>query len=142
MSELRKTTMYELPTLNDSNVLAIIGNHPEEFFKAMKEFEPYILIRAAATGLEIKPRNSYVDLEKLGATFEHLKRLGYHPEAHNSTYTMPNGRRMIDLDSITIDWKKECDKSEKVSASKRIDHISHLLKKVIGKLRRSRNGWN
>lgn len=97
--------MYELPTLNDSHVLAIICTHPEEFFETMKEFEPYILIRASATQLEIKLKNIYVDLEKLRATFEHLNRLGYHPEAHNSTYTTPSGERVINLDSITIDWK-------------------------------------
>ena len=98
--------MYELPTLNDSHILALIGTHPEGFFEAMKEFEPYILIRASSTLLEIKLKNSYVDLEKLRATFERLDSLGYHPEAHNVTYTKPNGEQMIDLDSITIGWKE------------------------------------
>ena len=96
---------FDLPTLNDSNILAIIGTHPEGFFDAMKEFEPYILIRVSATGLEIKLKSSYVDLEKLEATFKHLDNLGYHPEAHSSIYTMPSGKQVIDLDSITIDWK-------------------------------------
>lgn len=103
--------MYELPTLNDSHVLAIIGTHPEGFFEAMKEFEPYILIRAGATGLEIKLKNSYVDCEKLKATFKRLDSLGYHPEDHTSIYTMPSGGQVINLDSITIDWK-ERDKQE------------------------------
>lgn len=97
--------MYELPTLNDAQVLAIIGTHPEGFFEAMKEFEPYTLIRAGAAGFEIKLRSSYVDLEKLEATFERLDSLGYHPEAHNVTYTKPNGERVIGLGSITIDWE-------------------------------------
>ncbi len=96
--------MYELPTLNDSHVLAIIGTHPEGFFEAMKEFEPYTLIRAGATGLEIKFNSSYVDLKKLKATFERLDSLGYHPEEHTGTCTMPNGEQIDYLDSITIDW--------------------------------------
>lgn len=98
--------MYELPTLNDAQVLSIIGTHPDEFFETMKEFEPYTLICASATRLEIKPKSTYVDLKKLETTFEHLNRLGYHPEAHNGTYTKPNGEQVIDLDSITIDWEK------------------------------------
>lgn len=97
--------MYELPTLNDSHILVIIGTHQEGFFEAMKEFEPYTLIRASATGIEIKPKSNYVDLEKLEATFERLDSLGYHPEAHNVSYTNPNGEQVIDLGSITIDWE-------------------------------------
>lgn len=106
-------TVYELPTLNDPHVLAIIGTHPEGFFEAMKEFKPYILISVSATGLEIKLRNSYVDLEKLEETFKRLNHLGYHPEAHSDIYTMPNGQQVVCLDRITIDWRK-CDTELKV----------------------------
>lgn len=103
--------MYKLTTLNDAHVLAVIGTHPEGFFEAMKEFEPYTPIRIGATGLEIRLNSSYADLDKLKATFERLDSLGYHPEAHNVTYIKPNGERVIDLGSITIDWKKH-DKPE------------------------------
>ena len=104
--------MYELPTLNDAQVLAIIGTHPDGFFESMKELEPYVLIRASASGIEIKLRSSYVDLDKLSATFEHLDRLGYHPEAHSGIYTMPSGEQVICLDCITIAWDEQCDKPE------------------------------
>lgn len=99
--------MFELPTLNDAQVLAVIGTHPEEFFSVMKELEPYVLIRASSTQLEIKLKNSYVDLDKLQATFERLKLLGYHPEAHNVIYTKPSGEQDIDLGSITITWEEQ-----------------------------------
>ena len=101
--------MYNFPTLNDPQVLAIIGTHPEEFFSVMKEFEPYILTKVSATGLEIRLKNSYVDFDKLQAlqaTFEHLKLLGYHPEANNVIYTKPSGEHGIDFGSITIIWGK------------------------------------
>lgn len=128
--------MYELPTLNDAQVLAIIGTHPEEFFETMKEFEPYILIRASATRLEINLMSSYVDLEKLEATFERLDHLGYHPETHNVTYTKPNGEQVTDLGTITIDWeernKPEVPELRKIDANMKIeineDDLIYLLR--------------
>lgn len=99
--------MFELPTLNDEQVLAVIGTHPEEFFSVMKELEPYVLIRASSAGLEIRLKNSYVDFDKLKATLEHLKLLGYHPEMSNATiYTKPSGEHDINLGSITITWEE------------------------------------
>jgi len=106
--------MYEFPTLSDSRVRAIIGTHPEGFFEAMKEFEPYTLIRASATGIEIKLKSSYVDMEKLKETFKHLHCLGYRSEVHNSICMMPNGERIINLDSITVDWKEQRGKELRV----------------------------
>lgn len=124
--------MYELPTLNDSHVLAIIGAHPEEFFEAMKEFEPYIIIRVGATELEIKLKNSYVDLEKLRATFKRLDSLGYHPYDHTSIYTMPNGVQVVELDSITIDWKGRGEVGGQVMPTHEENHsLDEQLSKLV-----------
>ena len=104
--------MNELSTLNDPDVLGIIGTHSDEFFKAMKEFEPYTLVHTSANRLEIELKSSYLDLNKLEATFKHLDCLGYHSEAHLGTYTMPNGEQTI---TITIDWKDYNGNKETVS---------------------------
>ena len=84
-----------------------MAGHSEDFFKAMDDFKPYVLLEVSDNHLIIKRLADYINVDDIRKTLMKLINLGYRVDANVVLRAYWSGAiKRVELEPVRIEWDR------------------------------------